>query len=163
VREYARRFRPATFVETGTYRGDTVAALAPLVERVVSIELDPTLATLARARFVDDPSVTILEGDSAVLLPGVVGGLTAPALFWLDGHFSGGVTAGDGACPIMEEIRAVLSSDVDHVVLVDDARLFDGTHGYPSLGELREAVRVLRPDLDWELRDDIVRLHPPGA
>lgn len=159
VKEYARRFRPTTFVETGTYRGDTVAELAPLVPNVVSIELDHRLCTLAQARFVDDPSITIVEGDSATRLGEIVADLREPALFWLDGHFSGGATAGDGACPIMAELETVLTSDLDHVVLVDDARLFDGTDNYPTLDEVRQLVTKLRPEMRWDLADDIIRLH----
>lgn len=159
VQDYAKRFRPAAFVETGTYRGDTVAGLAPLVPRVVSIELDQRLATLAQARFVDDPGIEILQGDSAQRLPEIVADLREPALFWLDGHFSGGATAGDGACPIMDELTTVLGTDVEHIVLVDDARLFDGTDAYPTIDEVRELVAKLRPGIGWQVEDDIIRLH----
>ncbi|HNI34790.1 MAG TPA: hypothetical protein PLV93_05290 [Microthrixaceae bacterium] len=159
VQEYAKRFKPSAFVETGTYRGDTVAGLAPLVPRVVSIELDERLATLAKARFVDDVNIDILQGDSAQRLPEIVADLREPALFWLDGHFSGGATAGDGACPIVDELTTVLSTDVDHIVLVDDARLFDGTDAYPTIDEVRELVEKLRPGIGWQVEDDIIRLH----
>lgn len=158
IQEYARRHRPGTFVETGTYRGDTVAGVAPLVDKVVSIELDPSLATLAQARFVDDPNIVIVQGDSATRLPEIVKELTEPAMFWLDGHFSGGATAGDDGCPIMAELSTVLTSPLDHVVLVDDARLLDGTDHYPTIDEVRELVVDLRPDIKWDLRDDIIRL-----
>lgn len=160
VKEYAQRFRPSTFVETGTYRGDTVAALAPLVGKVVSIELDQRLCTLAKARFVDQPDIEILQGDSAQRLPGVVEGLTEPALFWLDGHYSGGPTAGAGECPVVAELTTVLQSEIDHIVLVDDARLFDELDEYPTIDEVRELVQKLRPDYSWQLEDDIIRLHP---
>jgi hypothetical protein len=50
-------------------------------------------------------------------------------LFWLDGHFCGGVSAhGDKGTPILEELNLILSHRVkEHVILIDDARLFNGT------------------------------------
>lgn len=159
VAEYARRFRPTTFVETGTYRGDTVAALAPLVDRCISIELDPVLADHARRRFAEDTSVSVVQGDSAVCLGQVVAGMSEPALFWLDGHYSGGATANSGKSPIMDEVATILESDLEHVLLIDDIRLFDGTDGYPTLSELRELVMSSRPSWTFEVADDIARTH----
>jgi hypothetical protein len=159
-----RRHRPTVFVETGTYRGDTLAAVAPHVERAISIELDPTLADQARRRFRSSPKVEIVTGDSARQLAGVVASLDAagsPAVFWLDGHYSGGATAGAGLCPILAEVDTVLGSPLDHVILIDDMRLFDGTDGYPTLTELRERIATHRPDWAFDVVDDIGRVHAP--
>ena len=156
-----RHYRPATFVETGTYRGDTLALIAPLVRRAISIELDPTLAELARHRFRSQPNVDIRTGDSAAVLPEVVPGLSEPALFWLDGHYSGGPTADSGLCPILAEIDTALGGTVDHVLLIDDIRLFDGTDGYPTLDQLRERIAGHRPDFVMVVENDIARAHAP--
>jgi hypothetical protein len=108
--------------------------------------------------------VELLHGDSAELLPGVVEGLTEPALFWLDGHFSDGATAlGSSTTPIMAELGPILDSALPHAVLVDDARLFDGTDGYPELADVRSLVTERRPDLSWSVEDDIVRIEPTSA
>lgn len=160
VATLVRAHRPRVFVETGTYRGDTLAVVAPLVERAVSIELDATLAGLARRRFGSMPSVEILEGDSADVLPTVVASLDAPALFWLDGHFSGGPTA-DSHVPVLAEIDAVLSSPLDHVILIDDIRLFDGSNGYPTVETLRASILAHRPSWIFEVADDIARAYAP--
>lgn len=135
-------------VETGTYRGDTVAACLGTFERIISIELDPAWAALARRRFSHEPRVELLHGDSAELLPGVVRALKGPALFWLDGHWSGPgseTARGSAVTPILEELRVVLSSRPDHVVLIDDARLFGSSPGYPSLDEIRQVVEDVTP------------------
>lgn len=159
VARYARRFRPSAFVETGTYRGDTVARLLRLVPRVISIELAPKLADDAKRRFAKHSSVEVKQGDSAVLLPEVVSFLTEPALFWLDGHFSGGSTANSGESPIMKELDAVLAAGIAHVILIDDARLFDGSDGYPTLRAVMEVVARRRPELKCTVHDDIIRVH----
>lgn len=159
--EEVRRTGVRVFVETGTFRGDTVARMAKFVPRVISIELDDTLHACAVERFAGDTNVEVLRGDSASLLPGIVAELDTPALFWLDGHFSGGVTAFGGAMtPIMEELAAVLASPVAHSVLIDDARLFDGTDGYPKLEDVRSFCAELEPSMTWTVADDIIRVMP---
>ena len=85
--------------------------------------------------------------------------MSEPALFWLDGHYSGGATANSGKSPIMDEVATILESDLEHVLLIDDIRLFDGTDGYPTLSELRELVMSSRPSWTFEVADDIARTH----
>ena len=60
-----------------------------------------------------------------------VGKLEEPTLFWLDGHYSGGVTArGSKETPILDEVDKILSTkESRHVLIVDDARCF-GTDPY---------------------------------
>lgn len=157
-----KEFGADTFVETGTYRGDTLAQVAPLVRRAISIELDPSLAELARRRFRRRTNVEVRTGDSAAVLPEVVAELRTPSVFWLDGHYSGGATADSGLCPILSEIDAALGGPVDHVLLIDDIRLFDGTDGYPTLDQLRERIARHRPDYIVEIDRDIARVHAPG-
>ena len=157
---YVDRFHPAVFVETGTYRGDTVAKLVDHVQRVVSIELDPTLAGLARRRFAGKSKVTILQGDSAEELPRVISELHELSLLWLDGHYSGGVTADSGESPIMRELAAALSADQPHVILVDDIRLFDGSDGYPTLDQVLALVGASDHHVRVQTEHDVLRIVP---
>ena len=161
IRRLGEQFALDVLVETGTYMGDTVAALRPHFRRIISIELSPQLAAAATERFAAVPSVTILVGDSAQTLPHLLGGLDGPALFWLDGHWSGGVTArGDIVSPIVAELEAVLSDRYEHVVLIDDARLFVGSDGYPTQAALRELVGRFRPNAAVHVRNDVISVVP---
>ena len=164
VRDLTRRSAARTFVETGTYRGDTVAAVSRDVDQVISIELDQHLAEAAVHRFRGRGNVSILVGDSGQVLPEVVEGLDEPALFWLDGHFSGGVTAlGGHVTPIEQELEAILEAGrPQHLVLIDDIRLFDGTDGYPTLDRIRELVAACRPGATVDVADDIARIGFSG-
>jgi hypothetical protein len=160
VRREARRHSISCLVETGTYLGDMVAAQLRAFSRIYSIELDPRLAEAARARFASFPHVTILQGDSAKVLPLVLREIDQPCLFWLDGHYSEGITArGDRVTPIVQELEAVLAHPVrGHVLLIDDARLFDGTDDYPTQQEVQ---RIVARHGSWmmECRDDIIRVR----
>src|ERR1700738_545024 len=91
-------------VETGTFHGESARALGEIVQTVWSIELSPELHAAAKARFLDRPNLNFAQGSSVEVLPGILESVTTPALFWLDGHWSGGETAGVGKeCPVLDE------------------------------------------------------------
>jgi len=142
-----------------------VAAVLHLADRIVSIELHPELAARARERFRRHPHVTIVEGDSSSVLPPLVSALEAPALFWLDAHFTGPSGArGQVDSPIVTEIDVVRRSRVPgHVVLIDDVRCFEGRDGYPTLARLRELACDGDPEASFTVRDDVVLWVPGGC
>ncbi len=159
VAEYGRRYDLHCLVETGTYYGEMVAALRQRFDRVYSIELDPKLAGYARQRFKDDPRVKILEGDSGVLLPQVVGQLDRPAVFWLDAGYYGVDLAKGDLGRLLTELRAILSSPVrEHVVLMDDARMFVGTDSKFNAAQLAAWIEREFPDRKVEIVRDIFRV-----
>lgn len=162
IRAHARRHHLEVLVETGTYLGDTVAAFANDFTRIVSIELSEALHAGAAERFRDRPNIEILQGDSASRLRDVLAGLDVPALFWLDAHWSAGVTArGRLDTPISEELDAILEHAVDgHVVLIDDARDFVGANDYPTIEGLRHSVAERAPERSFVVADDIIRILP---
>ena len=82
----------STLVETGTYYGEMVAAVAAAFERIYSIELDPRLAELARReRFRKDARVEIIEGDSQTAVPQLLERIQQRGLWWLDAGYCGWV------------------------------------------------------------------------
>jgi hypothetical protein len=164
IRRTAQEHRARVLVETGTFRGDTPAALRGDFDDIVTIELSSRLADRARRRFRDDPHIRVFEGDSGRVLPEVLAGLDGPALFWLDGHWSGGITArGERDTPVVAEVRTALEHRPDHVLLIDDARLFHDRPGYPTLDELTELVRQHAPGATVDVEHDVIRVLPAPA
>lgn len=130
-------------VETGTLVGDMVEAMKNHFAQIYSIEISHELARKAQQRFANDSNVAIIESDSAVALKTLVPEIREPSLFWLDGHYSGGNTGkGEKDTPIMEELATIYSSDIAHVVLIDDARCFGSEKDYPSLDKLSSYIRA---------------------
>ena len=157
---YARRFRLCLLIETGTYFGDTIAATRTFFSEVYSIELSPELYSRAKDRFAADPGVHLIQGDSGRVLPTLLPTITRRPLFWLDGHYSEGYTArGETNTPIRQELEAITALCPNGVVLIDDARHFDGTHSYPTLAELQSLVRQKAPQWSMDVKDGIIRLH----
>ena len=157
IRDYAKTFKTHILIETGTYLGDMVHAMRKSFTHIISFELDQTLAAQAQERFAGDTHIEIVQGDSGKLLGNYLANINEPCLFWLDGHYSGGVTAkGALETPIKNELTAILSHPIDgHVILIDDARCFTGENDYPTLDELKRLVA----DRKFSLEHDVIRIH----
>ena len=129
----------AIAIETGTYRGDSTDVLAGFFPEVISIERDVDLAKSAAKRFVGKENIRVLEGSSLDLLNVIMPDRERPTLFWLDAHYSGGVTAGNNdPCPLIDEIILISRRRTadNTVVLIDDARSLTGHGGWPTVDEV---------------------------
>jgi hypothetical protein len=159
IADYQKKSGYSVLVETGTFMGDMVEAQRKNFEKIISIELDTALFTRAKKLFVKNHNVCIILGDSGKVLPLVVKELTEPAIFWLDGHYSSGVTArGDTDCPIFEELGAILdNSDLPHIILIDDARCYTGENDYPTIASLKKFILSKNMNYTFENKDDIIR------
>jgi FkbM family methyltransferase len=149
VRELVEAFELSVFIETGTYRGDTLGPLMEDFESLYSIELDPALYEAAKWRFSADQKVTLLQGDSSSML---AESLTLahgrPALVWLDAHFSGhGTAKGSLNSPVLAELDVLHKHGSGHdIIIVDDLRCFaDQPKGFevdPALDDYPQASAI---------------------
>lgn len=161
IMEYKTKFGCEIFVETGTYKGDMVEAQKDNFKQIYSIELGETLALNAAKKFENLSHIKIIQGDSGKVLKKMLPLLKKPTLFWLDGHYSWGDTVkGDKNTPIIEELTSILSQKLNHIILIDDARDFTGKDDYPTIDKLIKFVKNIRPDLDVEVKDDMIRITP---
>lgn len=162
LKSYLTKYNLSCFVETGTHLGDTLGYISSDSNILcTSVELDRHLFCIAQSRFQYSKNVRLFLGDSSVIMKDIIYSLTKPALFWLDGHYSGITTAcGSLETPISSELSFIFSSPINgHVILIDDIRCFDGTHDYPLLENLIEFIR-LDGRYSMEISADILRLTP---
>jgi hypothetical protein len=150
-----------TLVETGTYYGITVGAMLQRFEQIYTIELAAELSERAEKQFAGYPHVHVLPGNSAEVLPALLEVISEKCLFWLDGHYSGpGTARGSADSPIVGELSAIRKHPRnDHVILIDDARLFDGTNGYVTQQEAFSLLREINPRYTIRQRDDIIQAY----
>ncbi|MDR2286698.1 MAG: hypothetical protein LBE04_04380 [Prevotellaceae bacterium] len=147
------------FVETGTYLGAMVDAQLNNFQNIYSIELSEELYQRALKRFKKQPKVKLIQGDSGKVLQTLILQINERAIFWLDGHYSAGITAkGDVECPIYEELKAIFKSPLNHILLIDDARCFSGQGDYPSIQDLSEYIISQRSTAHIKVEDDIIRV-----
>ncbi len=150
IRKWQKRFHINYLVESGTYKGEMIAAMLPHFDHLFTIELAETLHQNAVTRFKGINKVTLYQGDSGQVMPMVVEQLTQSAIFWLDGHYSFGETAkGSRNTPIYAELTALAQSPYANVILIDDARHFNGSDDYPALADLydfaQQHLRLAQP------------------
>jgi hypothetical protein len=165
-----RKYPNATFIETGTRRGDTTAlALCCGFERVLTVELSDNWRDLYQARFGDDCRVRFFAGLSKDRLPERLAQVDTSATFWLDAHYSGGDTArGDQFCPLLEELDLIAGHRIKtHTILIDDVRLFGGEFGPEvTLEQVKKKLLAINPHYcfhfeDGYVRNDILVAAPP--
>lgn len=161
IREYAERNKCTILVETGTFLGDMLYAMKSVFKALHTIELDEFLHKKATERFRKHPHIKLHQGDSGIMLAKIMPLIKEPALFWLDGHYSGGITAqADLDTPIVEELITIMKHGLKHVILIDDARDFNGTNDYPTIPVLEAKCKELFPKHSFLVKDDIIRLEP---
>lgn len=119
-----------TFVETGTYLGDSVdLALKLGFDKVISIELMEDLQTKNIEKFksfVDEGRLDLIIGDTSLLFDDIVSSLTNRATFWLDAHQDLG-PQGVKKCPLYDELDSIANSEIkNHTIMIDDMRCLDG-------------------------------------
>lgn len=157
-------------IETGTYRGVTARAFSSLFDSVVTIEISSTLHERAATALSDLPHVEALLGHSAQVLDTLVD-QDVPTLYFLDGHWSGGITDGaEDECPVLAEIAAIGTGHPDDCMIIDDARLFVAAppaplhpEQWPTLIDIFDAVRREHPEHMVTLVDDQVIAVPERA
>lgn len=171
IRYYGITYGINVLVETGTNDGATPWALKNYFKKIYTIELGSQQFRKAVVRFKEYPHIQCLLGDSGKLIRGILNKLEEPAVFWLDGHYSGpGTAQGDVDTPVETELLILREYWADgHVILVDDARLFGGGEEHPVQGEGEFGcypsqlwVKMLADEMGYryELKHDIMRLTP---
>lgn len=143
VRELILRFQGGRrlYFETGSAQGESALWAAQHFDRVVTVEFCEDNYIACLQRFWNDPNIKVISGDSGKLMPALEYMIREPAVVMLDAHY---VDDGDdriaptGVTPIMQELAALLPNAENHVIFIDDARLFGTVEGYPTEQEIKD-------------------------
>jgi glycosyltransferase involved in cell wall biosynthesis/antitoxin component HigA of HigAB toxin-antitoxin module len=160
-------------VETGTFKGDTVAEFESSFNKVVSIELSKTLWFDAVKRFEQYQHVQILQGSSSDQLRELASELQNTAtLYWLDAHWcAASDTAGDiSQCPLLHELQAIGKLNSESVLLIDDARLFlspplapHEISQWPSFHQILSCLLSMSNEHELMVVNDVIAFFPSKA
>jgi hypothetical protein len=137
-----------------------VEAMLLKFDLIHTIELDEGLWRKASEKFASVPHVRVTLGDSGLILSTLLANIREQCLFWLDGHFCGPGTGGiDNGIPIVKELHAIgAHGRNDHVILIDDARLFNGQNGYPAVYQIIDLCKKINPDYTIKVIDDMIQI-----
>ncbi|MBS0628332.1 MAG: hypothetical protein JSS09_08985 [Verrucomicrobia bacterium] len=156
---FKEEFNLYSFIETGTYAGDTTAVASEVFPQVYSIDIYEPLYTKARSRFAQSSNVHLYLGDTCDKLKLMIEDSPTGRLYWLDAHSSGGGTGGTpGFSPILQELNQIFAyEDADCVILIDDLRGMchcDERTNLP-LREIIQKVKEINSDLQFYSIGDV--------
>jgi len=162
VRSIASRFSCETFIETGTFYGQMTNAMKKYFLKVLTIELFEPLYIKNKLAFASNKNINVYFGDSSKELETMLRDSRGRILFWLDGHYSGdGTACGNEVSPILIELDIIRKhSRKDNCILIDDARLFTGTDGYPTLEEAKAKLLNINPKYIIQVDRDCITALP---
>jgi hypothetical protein len=158
------------FVETGTFRGDTTRWASAHFKTVHTIERSEPLYRRFGEPLSNLGNIMPHFGDSRTILPRILEDIgDSRAMYWLDGHWSGGVTAGEtDECPLAGELACLRERSQD-IILIDDSRLFLAAppppHNPAHWPTIAEIVQLLdAPDKRYvQVIDDVIFAVPNTA
>ena len=161
------------FVETGTFRGETVETVKPYFKKIFSIEMSEILFENAKKRFQTDEHVSVFQGDSGKVLGELSRQIAQEStLYWLDAHWCvADSTSGETSqCPLLNEIKQINNLNLNSVILIDDARLFlappPAPHDvaqWPTFHQIVEGLQDLSKDHEIMVINDIIAFYPSSA
>lgn len=113
------------FVESGTYTGDTIFNMESLFDKLYTIEISEHFYKKTSSLYKGD-KINFILGDSTKVFKYLLSSLNEKCIFFLDGHFSSGITGkGEKDCPLNEEIELINKYFIhDAILIIDDYRLF---------------------------------------
>jgi len=163
VKTIASHYGLNFFVETGTFLGDSLADARKIFTSCYSIEIAEEYYLKAKERFGKAEGIHLLLGSSSEKLKEIDYSKTSAALFWLDAHYSGGITGGENNCPLLDEIQYISSLPVDKYIFIDDARFVLSPYQGERYCEIEQLFSILPRDNYNVIINDIVISVPIKA
>ncbi len=166
LREIKNLFKATTFIETGTYIGQTTLAASAVFDEVYTVELSTALYDSCSQLFEEHKNIHLYPGTSPEFLQTILPQVNGQVIFWLDAHDSLGITArGDKETPIVEELRAIQESPVkDGIILIDDVRQFYKTGSdYPTFSALCQLIIDINPNYKLAVLGDVLIAFPESC
>jgi hypothetical protein len=118
-------------VETGTYLGTTTEFFASFGLHVITVEINPILATRSRERLKIWKNIELYESDSIQVLKKLIqesDNRSEPTLFYLDAHW-------EHHLPLREEAELTTANFSKAVLMIDDFNVPDDPgYGFDDYG-----------------------------
>lgn len=126
--------KTSAFIETGTYKGTTSVWASSHFDKVITIELSREIFIQTKSLYQYIGNIEFVYGDSRKELKRILNEFNQSAIFWLDAHWCDLDSYGENdQCPLIDELEIICSSSGNHVILIDDARLFLSPPPFPNI------------------------------
>ena len=148
----------ALWIESGTYIGDTTGFLARNFPNVHTIEPSNECLKIAKRNLTRLKNIYFHDGTSEERLNDILKNLSGNVCFWLDGHFSDGITfCGKNHCPLFDELD-IISKNISRfekiVIFIDDVSAgFTLKESYPDINFYVDWAK--KNNFNWNIEQGI--------
>jgi hypothetical protein len=160
INELLQFCKNQVFVETGSYKGDTLQVVLNQEfppSDIISLELSTVFFNDCKKRFENEKRVSLHHCNSKYDLYDVIKSFDKEITFWLDSHWSG---VPDIACdpvticPVIEELIQIEKHHIKtHTIMVDDIRLMG--ESFPcTLEQILSHIFKINPNYIIQYYDD---------
>lgn len=157
IKEIKNQYNFKVFVETGSFKGDMIRKQLNSFKRIFSIEFLPAFYFPLKEEFKEKKHVELIQGNSGDVLPSLLQQIEEPCIFWLDAHLQVGKPNGSKIdAPVKDEIDAILSHPFKNIVLIDDARYFNGSLNYPTIDEVERKFKQKDSTYNVSIQGDVI-------
>ncbi|WP_145573389.1 glycosyltransferase family 2 protein [Yersinia alsatica] len=161
------------FVETGTFKGDTIELIRDKFSEIYSVELSNEYYEMAVQRFADYANINLVHSNSPSAMQNWMPGLiNKSVLYFLDAHWCAAENTASIAsqCPLLDEINAIGKLNAESVIVIDDARLFlapplipHEISQWPSFHQIISALLSMSSNHELMVVNDVIVFHPKYA
>ena len=155
-------FEADTFIETGTFGGETLANAVSIFDTIHSVELSHEFYDRACNRYAHNKNIRLHYGNSPSVLTFVLPCVSKNPIIWLDAHYCGiGTARGSSDSPILQELE-VLKSKPESIILIDDLRGFYHEN-WPSLKTVTQALKAINSTYHIVMLADSIIAYPSNC
>ncbi len=114
----------SNFIETGTHEGETILNMENHFDNLYTIEINPDYYNNFLQKY-NRNKIKCFLGDSSIVLSDIVKNINGKSIFFLDGHYIGGIKHSIIDCPLIQELNNIkLYHKEEAIIIIDDFRLF---------------------------------------
>ena len=165
VNTFMQRIKFNTFIETGTFQGESALWASNFFKEVYTIEASKSLYDEYHDRLSKE-NIRHIYGDSRRILQKLIESSIPTRLIWLDAHWVGDqVSYGKGdEAPVLGELLTIPKGKGDNFIMIDDVRYFLSPNiplphnfkNWPNIGQIITLLRQIQDSDIVFIFDDVI-------
>lgn len=144
IKKIGTYYKINQLIETGTYLGDTSAALSSSFKKIYTVELNRELFKKTTKRLSKFKNVFCYNLSSDIFLKNIISKIKVKSIFFLDAHYSGPGTSKDNNFSCLKELYEIKKSKIkNHIIIIDDISDFSTFEENKNLSNIISAIEKI--------------------